>query len=125
MCAFLKYNFDVPDSKKIRLIINTDAKNEADDQYAIVHALLTPKFCIKGIIAAHFGTRRTQQSMQESYEEVLKVLLLMDMQEKVDVYRGATKALKDEFTPEMSEGAELIVREAMIQDRFMLFFLAP
>ena len=25
-----------------RVIINTDAKNEADDQFAIVHALLSP-----------------------------------------------------------------------------------
>ena len=127
MHAFSKYNFDVPDSKKIRLIINTDAKNEADDQFAIVHALLTPKFCIKGIIAAHFGTRRTQQSMQESYEEVLKVLSLMNLQNKMDVYRGAAKALKDEFTPQMSEGAEMILREAMTDDPRPLYaiFLGP
>lgn len=125
--AFPKYSFDVPDAKKIRLIINTDAKNEADDQFAIVHALLTPKFCIKGIIAAHFGTRRTQHSMQESYDEVLKLLSLMDMQKDVDVYRGAAGALKDEYTPQPSEGAELIVREAMADDPKPLFaiFLGP
>jgi purine nucleosidase len=39
--------FDIPDPKKIRLIVNTDAKNEADDQFAIVHALLTPQFIPK------------------------------------------------------------------------------
>lgn len=32
-----------------RLIIDTDAKNEADDQYAIVHALLSPSLVIEGI----------------------------------------------------------------------------
>ena len=53
----MKHKFDIPDTKKIRLIINTDAKNEADDQFAIVHALLTPRFIVKGIIAAHFGTK--------------------------------------------------------------------
>lgn len=127
MCAFSKYNFDVPDSKKIRLIINTDAKNEADDQFAIVHALLTPKFCIKGIIAAHFGTRRTQQSMQESYDEVLKILSLIDMQNEIDVYCGAAEALKDEITPQLSEGAELILREALADDPRPLYaiFLGP
>lgn len=124
---FPKYDFDVPDSKKIRLIINTDAKNEADDQFAIVHALLTPKFCIRGIIAAHFGTRRTQQSMQESYEEVLKILSLMDLQNEMGAYRGAARALKDEFTPQISEGAEIILREAMIDDSRPLYaiFLGP
>lgn len=29
----------VPQEKKRRVIINTDAKNEVDDQYAIVQAL--------------------------------------------------------------------------------------
>lgn len=127
MCAFSKYTFDVPDLKKIRLIIDTDAKNEADDQFAIVHALLTPKFCIKGIIAAHFGTRRTQLSMQESYEEVLKVLSLMDRQNVSAVYCGAAGALVDEFTPQLSEGANVILREAMSDDPRPLYavFLGP
>ena len=127
MRAFPKYSFDVPDPKKIRLIINTDAKNEADDQFAIVHALLTPKFRIKGIIAAHFGTRRTQYSMQESYDEVLKVLSFMEMQDEIDVYRGAVEALKDKSTPQPSEGADLIVREAMADDPRPLYaiFLGP
>ena len=34
-----------------RVIINTDAKNEADDQYAIVHALLSPSLDVRGVIA--------------------------------------------------------------------------
>jgi purine nucleosidase len=121
------HTFDVPDLKKIRLIIDTDAKNEADDQFAIAHALLTPKFCIKGIIAAHFGTRRTQLSMQESYEEVLKVLALMDKQHVVEVYRGAARALVDELTPQMSDGANVILREAMADDPRPLYavFLGP
>ena len=40
---------------KTRVIINTDAKNEADDQYAIVHAILTPSFALHGLVSAHFG----------------------------------------------------------------------
>jgi len=116
MKTFSKYNFDVPEAKKVRVIINTDAKCEADDQYAIVHGLLTPKFLIKGIIGTHFGIRRNQYSMQESYDEVVKVLSLMGMQDKIEVYKGATKGFENESTPEMSEGAELIVREAMSDD---------
>ncbi len=111
-----KYNYTVPQPKTVRVIINTDAKCEADDQYAIVHALLTPKFDIKGIIGAHFGTHRNDHSMQESYDEVVKVLELMDLQDEVEVYKGATKAFASETEPEMSEGAELIVREAMKDD---------
>ena len=123
----IKQIYDVPDEKKIRLIINTDAKNEADDQFAIVHALLTPRFIIKGMIAAHFGTARTDRSMMESYEECEKVLSLMNMQDEVKLYKGAEKGLPDMDTPVMSEGAQLIIDEAMKDDDHPLYviFLGP
>ncbi len=121
-----KYKFDVPDAKKIRVIINTDAKCEADDQYAIVHALLTPQFRIPGIIGAHFGSSRPT-SMQESYDEVKYVLSLMNMQDEVDVFHGAEGPIENESTPRSSEGADLIVREAIADDPNPLFviFLGP
>jgi hypothetical protein len=125
MTSFLPY--DVPEQRKLRLIINTDAKNEADDQFAIVHALLTPRFVHKGIIAAHFGTHRTTESMMESYRECEHLLSLMGEAGKVPLYRGAEHAMSDEVTPVVSEGAELIVREAMREDDKPLFviFLGP
>lgn len=30
-----KYDFKVPDQKKYRVIVHTDCKNEADDQFAV------------------------------------------------------------------------------------------
>ena len=41
------YEFTCPEQKRIRLIIDTDAKNEADDQFAIVHHLLSEKMIVK------------------------------------------------------------------------------
>jgi inosine-uridine nucleoside N-ribohydrolase len=90
--------FEVPKEKQIRLIINTDAKCEADDQYAIVHAILSPRLQIKGIIGAHFGTR-SATAMEESYEEILHVLDLMGMRGKLNVLRGATYKIPDKNTP--------------------------
>ncbi len=109
------------------MIIDTDAKNEADDQFAIVHALLTPRFIIKGIIAAHFGTHRTTESMQESYDECLKLLELMGLTNEIPLYRGAKARIPDEQTPAPSEGADLIIREAMAESDKPLFviFLGP
>lgn len=119
--------FDVPVEKKIRLIINTDAKNEADDQFAIVHALLTPRFVVKGIIAAHFGHERTNTSMLESYDEVQHVLSLMGLQGQFPVLKGAAERLPDETTAVPSEGADFIVQEAMKEDPMPLYviFLGP
>ncbi len=121
------YHFNVPEKKKIRLIIDTDAKNEADDAFAIVHALLTPKFLNRGIIAAHFGTHRIRESMQASYDEIQKILKIMDLQDEVMIYHGAIHALINEYSPENSEGSECIVREAMSDDPRPLFaiFLGP
>lgn len=38
-----------------KVAISTDAKNEADDQFAIVHALLTRTIDVRGVLPAHFG----------------------------------------------------------------------
>ncbi|MBB6637167.1 nucleoside hydrolase [Cohnella thailandensis] len=119
----MKLGFDVPDSKKIRLIVNSDAKNEADDQYAIVHALLTPQFIVKGLIGAHFGELRSRTSMLDSVKEIELLLKLMGMSECYSVMRGAERALQDELTPAISEGAELIVQEAMSDDQRPLFVI--
>ncbi|WP_163536289.1 nucleoside hydrolase [Gracilibacillus sp. YIM 98692] len=123
----MNYNYQVPKRKKLRLIINTDAKNEADDQFAIAHALLTPKFDIKGIIAAHFGERKSNQSMEDSYEEIEKLLDLMDLPSTVNVVKGAPKSIPDEKTSILSDGAQLIIDEAMKDDSLPLFviFLGP
>lgn len=45
----------IPYAKKSRVIINTDAKNEVDDQFAIVQAALSDSMDIKAFIAACYG----------------------------------------------------------------------
>ena len=39
----MKYQFTVPESKRVRVIVSTDTACEADDPFAIAHALLSPK----------------------------------------------------------------------------------
>ena len=117
----------LPKDKLARVIVNTDAKNEADDQYCIVQALLSPSFELAGLIPAHFGTRRNTRSMEESREEIDLLLKLMNLTGKVTVANGAPTALPDDKTPVPSEGAELIIREAMKDDDRPLHvaFLGP
>ncbi|MBW0000588.1 MAG: nucleoside hydrolase [Verrucomicrobia bacterium] len=114
-------------SKKVRVILNTDAKNEADDQYAIVHAILTPLFDLHGIIPAHFGDRRGPGSLQASHEEVLKLLDLMNLAGRIPIHPGAPGALPDEKTAVPSEGSALIIGEALKDDPRPLHvaFLGP
>lgn len=44
------YVFQVPEEKVVRLITDTDAKNEADDDFAVVQALLSPKIENVGLV---------------------------------------------------------------------------
>ncbi len=113
--------YQVPSNKQIRVIIDTDAYAEGDDQFAIVHALLTPKFDVVGLIAAQFGTRDFADSMDQSYHEIKRVLSLMNI--KKPVYRGELAALPDEKTPGNSEGARFILAEALKEDERPLFVL--
>jgi inosine-uridine nucleoside N-ribohydrolase len=114
-------------SKQVRVILNTDAKNEADDQYAIVQTLLTPMFDLRGIIPAHFGDRRGPGSRQASQAEVLHLLRLMGLEGQIPIAAGADKALSDERTPAPSAGSALIIQEALKEDDRPLYiaFLGP
>jgi purine nucleosidase len=116
MSDFTVFDVDFPAADKQRVIVNTDANNEADDQFAIVHAVLTPSFDLHGIIPAHYGTRKTPTSQQESHDETVKLLRLMDLEGKIRVEDGATHAIPDESTPADSPGAQLIIEEAMKDD---------
>lgn len=70
---YQNYKFRVPKEKQVRLITNTDAKNEADDQFAIVHALLSPKCDNVGMVAAHYGINRDLDSMEKSYLSLIHI----------------------------------------------------
>ena len=120
-------SFQIPEEKKVRVILNTDAKNEVDDQFAIVQALLTESFDLKGLVAAHFGKEKSPHSMEDSYEEIKHLLTLMGKEHSVPVFRGAERALDSETDPVDSEGARLIIEEAMKEDHRPLYlaFLGP
>ncbi|MDQ0223196.1 nucleoside hydrolase [Streptococcus moroccensis] len=114
------FDFQVPDSRQVRYIIHTDCKNEADDQFALAHCLLTPSFQVKGIIAGHFdqnyGRFAPGQSAKASYDEVLKVLSFMPEFSDVPVFMGADTALEVKSDPIVSEGVQFIIDEAMKDD---------
>jgi purine nucleosidase len=117
----------IHDSRQRRVLVNSDVKNEADDQFAIVHALLSPTLEVRGIIPAHFGTQRSPHSMQESRDELDRILTLMDLAGRVPVANGAATALRFETEPIDSAGAQLIIDEARRTDAGPLFiaFLGP
>lgn len=111
--------------QKVRVIVHTDCKNEADDQYAVAHHLMTPRFDVKGLVAGHFWKNPQQYgelgTAQASYDEIIKVMELMGLKNQYPVKLGAPRALEDENTPIDSEGARFIIEEAMKEDKRPLY----
>ena len=118
----------MPSAGRRRVIIDTDAKNEADDQFAVVHALLSPTLDVRGLVAAHFGDHRSDRSMADSRAELDLLLRLMGLDGQVTVADGSATAIPDESTPRDSAGARLIIEESRLAppgDRLYIAFLGP
>lgn len=117
-----KVQYYVQEKKMVRVILDTDAACEADDQYAIAHGLMTPRFRIAGIIAEQFGGQSRRPTVEKSYGEILKVMELMGA-EDIPVYRGAEYPLTSENDLPESEGADLIIQEALKEADDKLYVL--
>lgn len=105
------FPYPIPEEKKVRVILDTDCACEADDPYAIVHALLSPKISVTGICAEHFADRFGPDSMEESYREILHVLDLAGLNGQVPVFRGSPCALSDETTSSPSPASQFIIQD--------------
>lgn len=116
-----KLPFDFYGFKSIRVIIDTDCHNQVDDQYCVAHALMTPQFDVRAIVAEHYGTVMEDHSQERSYDEIVKIVELMDLTGEVNVFRGAPEAMADEKTPYDTEGARYIIEEALREDDRPLF----
>lgn len=108
--------FDIPDCKKIRVIVDTDAACEADDPFAIAHALLSPKLMVKGVVAEHFNVAH---SMDDSYNEILNIKQAMAVD--FPAFMGQTGPLSEDTY--VSEGVDFIIKEALTDSPWPLFIL--
>ena len=99
----------------MNVVLDTDAYNEIDDQFAIAYLLRSkPQLRTLAIYAAPFSNALAatpEEGMEKSYDEILKVLELCG--EKTEVYRGSKTYLPDEQTSVDSPAARDLVEKAM------------
>ena len=105
-------NLSVP-AGPIDVVLDTDAYNEIDDQFAISYLLKKPeKLQVRGICAAPFfniKAESTLDGMEKSYQEILRLLPLTGRTELLEqVYRGSECYLPDEATPVDSPAARFM-----------------
>lgn len=107
--------------KLVDVIVDTDAFNGIDDQYALAYLVRSAERCrIRAITAAPFYSppewRRVSHSsspadgMEKSYQEVLHILDVLDRPDlKTHVYRGAEGYLPAAFTPVRSQAVQRLL----------------
>ena len=113
----------LPPTEQVRVVIDTDTYNEIDDQFAIVHALLSPeKLSIEGLYAAPFFNLRSKDpgnGMQMSYEEILRLLDRMNIDSSNLAHLGSEGFLDDSDHPYKSDAVNDLIERSMGSDKLL------
>ena len=108
-----------PKEQRLRVLIDSDAKNEIDDQWAIALALLSPeRFDIEGFVGANFANSFSDgpDSVAQSVREIELLLDKAGLAGRYPVYPGS-HPMRYPGEPSPSEGVAFIVERAMAGGR--------
>lgn len=103
---------------KIDMVLDTDAFNEADDQFAIAYMLSYPeRLNVKAFYAAPFlnvNSNSPKDGMEKSYDEIIKLLNLTNRQDMISrVFKGAENFLAATDIPQISDAAIDLAKRAL------------
>lgn len=102
------------------IILDTDTYNEIDDQFALAYAMLSPeRVKLLSVNAAPFLNSRSTSpadGMMKSYNEIRRIMSLVDPNANIPYYKGSESFLVDKNTPVESEAVENIINTVMGTD---------
>jgi purine nucleosidase len=102
-----------------RMVLDTDAWNEIDDQFALVHVLLAPeRVCLEAVYAAPFCNSRAAspgEGMRKSEAEIRRVMGALP-ERRVPVFSGSDRWLTDAGAPVASPAASDLIERARSGD---------
>ena len=103
-----------PKGQQIRVIIDSDAKNEIDDIWAISLAVLSPeRFKIEGFVAANFDNPKGGPAgIEASANQIETILEKAGMAGRWPIKRGS-HPMQYQYEPSRSEGVDFIIERAM------------
>jgi hypothetical protein len=73
---------------KIKILIDTDANNELDDQHALAYAFLNDD--IFDIVGITVNNTYNGEGIQGHYDEALRVIKLFNLENTMPLKKGAT-----------------------------------
>jgi inosine-uridine nucleoside N-ribohydrolase len=113
--------------KKTRIILDTDANNELDDQHAIAYMLFNGNdFDVEGITV---NKTRNGGDVSQHYKEAERVVKLCALDRKIPIYTGANGSfneIKDHVTKSRFDGmdaVDFIIKRAKAKSRRRLVLL--
>ncbi len=113
---------------QVRTVLDTDAFNEVDDQFALAYALLSPeKLSVEAVTAAPFfnwNSTSPGEGMEKSYQEIKNIYELMELKSPPPVFRGSDRYLEAPGVPVESEAADEIIRLAKKDPKSPLYVVA-
>lgn len=112
----------------VRMILDTDTYNEIDDQFAVVHALLSPdELKVEAIYATPFYNNRSKDAedgMEKSYDEILRLLTFLNFESEGFAYRGSTAFLSSVDSPIESDATTDLIERALSDSNEPLYVVA-
>jgi len=129
LCSILSCSgeSDQMNTAKTRVLLDTDANNELDDQHAIAYLLLNRDvFDVEGITV---NSTRYGGDVSQHAEEAERIVRLCDRFPEITVYRGADgsfEEIEDQVGGSSFDGAEavnLIIERAHTNDERVLVLL--
>ncbi|MBN1400164.1 MAG: nucleoside hydrolase [Anaerolineae bacterium] len=100
--------------ERLRVVIDSDAKNEIDDQWAIALAILSPeRFQIEGFVGANYDNARGgPDGIEKSVREIELILDKAGQAGRWPVLHGS-HPMRYAREPSPSEGMEFIIERAL------------
>ena len=103
--------------QKLKILIDTDANNEVDDQHALAYAFLNAE--VFDLVGITVNNTRNGDGIQGQYDEALRIIQLFNLDNKMPLLKGANKSY-DEILPSLNEpeydgkpAVDFIIQEAM------------
>lgn len=98
------------------MVLDTDTANEIDDQFAVVHALLSQdRLQLEAIYATLFSRegRSPADGVAESEAEIHRLLDRLNIEDQGRVFRGADDVLRDDRPVVSNAASEDLIRRAL------------
>lgn len=108
-------------TKKIKVILNCDTKNEIDDQFAITYAIKSKNIDLLGVVSVHNYAKHGPLSVDIYNREAQKIIRLND--KNIPALKGSRLPLKSKDQPEKSEGVDFIIKTAAISSREKIYIV--